>query len=76
MEERTLSTLEPGQSARVSGLTADGDIRRRLQDMGLIPGTLVTCCHVSPLGDPKAYTIRGAVVALRAGDAAGVRVKP
>ena len=75
MVQETLAALEPGQTARVCGLTAVGEIRRRLQDMGLIPGTPVTCLHVSPLGDPKAYALRGAVVALRAGDAAGVRVE-
>ena len=59
--------------AEVAGERA---MRRRLMDMGLIPGTRVTCVAASPAGDPSAYLIRGAVVALRARDAAGIRVEP
>ena len=47
-------------------------MRRRLLDIGLIPGTRVTCTAVSPAGDPAAYLIRGAVIALRGRDAGGV----
>ena len=50
-------------------------MRRRLQDIGLISGTRVECVGVSPLGDPAAYLIRGAVVALRSRDAGGVRLE-
>ena len=49
-----------------------GALRRRLLDIGLIPGTRVTCTAVSPAGDPAAYLIRGAVIALRGRDAGGV----
>ena len=49
-------------------------MRRRLQDMGLIEGTKVECIGVSPLGDPAAYLIRGAVVALRKSDAEGIAI--
>lgn len=69
-----LSALAPGESATVSGLMASGGIRRRLQDLGLIPGARVECVGISPLGDPAAYLIRGTVIALRRADAAGVRV--
>ena len=47
---------------------------RRLFDLGLVPGTSVTCTAVSPAGDPAAYLIRGAVIAIRGKDAAGVRL--
>ncbi len=69
-----LDALKMGQSAMVKGLSAQGSMRRRLQDMGLIEGTQVECVGVSPLGDPAAYLIRGAVVALRNKDAASVTV--
>jgi ferrous iron transport protein A len=39
--------------------------RRRLLDLGLIPGTVVEAIGKSPAGDPVAYRIRGAVIALR-----------
>ena len=62
MNPSSLNSLREGQSARVS----------RLLDTGLIPGTRVTCTAVSPAGDPAAYLIRGAVIALRGRDAGGV----
>ena len=49
-------------------------MRRRLQDIGLISGTRVECVGVSPLGDPAAYLIRGAVIALRREDSDGVQL--
>ena len=68
----SLDTLRVGQSARVSHIEAEPAMRRRLLELGLVPGTRVTCTAVSPAGDPAAYLIRGAVVALRSRDAAGV----
>ena len=47
---------------------------RRLLDLGLVPGTRVACVARSPTGDPAAYRVRGAVIALRGGDAAGIQV--
>ncbi|MCP5055070.1 MAG: hypothetical protein GY940_48340 [bacterium] len=62
-----LSTLEPGQSGRVVGLSAGlrGLERRRMMDLGIIPGTVIDVEMKSPGGDPTAYRIRGAVIALR-----------
>ncbi len=71
---RALSSLLPGERGTVAALTAEGEMRRRLQDIGLVAGTQVACVGVSPLGDPAAYRIRGAVIALRRDDAAGVRL--
>ena len=50
------------------------NIRRRLQDLGLVPGAVVECVAQSPLGTPSAYRIRGAVIALRKKDAQSVLV--
>ena len=60
-----LCDLKPGQKARVASLLNDGAIFRRLIDIGLIEGTEVECVGVSPMGNPKAYLIRGAIIALR-----------
>ena len=70
-----LSSLEEGQSARVVSLTSTGSMRRRLQDIGLINGTIVTCLKKSPYGDPVSYLIRGAVIALRNSDSQNVLIK-
>ena len=71
---RRLSGLSRGQTAQVAALLAPGPMRRRFQDLGLIPGTTVECLGRSPLGDPCAYLIRGAVIALRQSDADTVTV--
>lgn len=68
-QRRTLSSLRCGQSGVVSALRTEGAMRRRLQDLGLICGTRVECVGISPLGDPAAFRIRGAVIALRQADA-------
>lgn len=70
----TLSELREGQRARVSSLLSDGSMRRRLQDIGLIEGTPVECVQKSPAGDPVAYLIRGAVIALRSEDSGKILV--
>lgn len=70
----SLNTLRVGESARVSHIEAEPAMRRRLLELGLVPGTPVTCAAVSPAGDPAAYLIRGAVIALRRKDAGGVRL--
>lgn len=71
-EKIRLSDLKRGQKAVISKLAAYDDMRRRLQDIGLIEGTVVECLGKSPLGDPTAYLIRGAVIALRSEDAGRV----
>ncbi|HEC21715.1 MAG TPA: ferrous iron transport protein A [Chloroflexi bacterium] len=60
-----LSDLRSGETGVVLRLEVDGDQRRRLMDLGLIPGTEVTAELVSPLGDPVAYRVRGSLIALR-----------
>lgn len=71
-----LCELRPGQRAVVRKLAAVGAMRRRLLDIGLIPGTPVECVGRSPGGDPTAYLIRGAVIAIRHEDGAGVMMQP
>lgn len=60
-----LNNLPIGAKANVSALTATDSMRRRLLDIGLINGTIVECLGRSPQGDPSAYLIRGAVIAIR-----------
>lgn len=67
-----LDQLRQGDTAVVYSLTTNGGIRRRLQDIGLIPGTEVKCVQFSPLGDPIAYLVRGSVIALRREDASRI----
>ncbi len=70
----SLNDLKHGQTAKVKSLMSTGSIRRRLLDIGLIEGTEVECLQKSPAGDPVAYLIRGAVIALRSEDSMNVLV--
>lgn len=67
-----LHELAPGERARVRALRMSGRMRRRLLDLGLVENTEVLCVGRSPLGDPSAYAIRGAVIAIRAADGANI----
>lgn len=65
MNQFRMDRLLPGQCARIVDIEADEDIKRRLMDLGMVRGTKVKTVLISPAGDPVAYEIRGAVVALR-----------
>lgn len=71
-----LNRLHEGVEAQVSELSATGTMRKRLMDIGLIEGTKVECLHRSPAGNPIAYLIRGAVIALRNEDSDHILVSP
>ncbi|GBD31803.1 MAG: hypothetical protein KatS3mg081_1547 [Gemmatimonadales bacterium] len=60
-----LGSLRPGDRAWVLSLAADGAEEARLLDLGFTPGSAVECVFGSPMGDPIAYRVRGALVALR-----------
>lgn len=70
-----LSQLRQGQTAVVEELELGGAMRRRLFDLGLIPGTRVERILTAPAGSPVAYAVRGAVIALRVPDARKIRVE-
>lgn len=72
--DATLNDIRPGQRAVVSALRATGSMRRRLLDIGLIQNTEVECLGRSPGGDPSAFLIRGAVIAIRAADCKDILV--
>jgi DtxR family Mn-dependent transcriptional regulator len=75
---RTLASLAPGAAAAVTGLSpaCRGAQRRRLLDLGVVRGTRITAVFRSAAGDPVAYRIRGAVIALRREQAEWIRVGP
>lgn len=74
-EALRLSALREGESAYVTEVSAGPAMDRRLTDLGLVRGTRVTCMLRSPAGDPCAYLIRGALIALRRTDADGVALE-
>jgi ferrous iron transport protein A len=70
-----LADLKPGQLGMVTDLHSTGLERRRMMDLGIVPGTVIALEMSSPLGDPVAYRIRGAMVALRQEQAKLITVK-
>jgi DtxR family Mn-dependent transcriptional regulator len=62
-----LSDLKISQRGKVVGISpaCRGPQLRRLLDLGLVPGTVVEAELPSPGGDPTAYRVRGALIALR-----------
>ncbi len=70
-----LCDMLPGQTGHVFSLSEESSIFERLRDLGLIKGTRVECVMKSPLGDPTAYLIRGALIALRHDDAKYVLIE-
>lgn len=70
----SLSSLSPGQRARVVDVHGGPTYRLRLMELGFVPGTPVSCVGRSPMGDPVRYRIRGAVLGLRRSEAHHVLV--
>jgi ferrous iron transport protein A len=70
-----LHQLSLGSFGIVRQLTAQGNTRRRLLDLGFIYDTKVEALRKSPSGDPVAYEIRGAVIALRSEEASKILVE-
>lgn len=71
----SLSALPAGESARIQSLHVDHTLRRRLQELGLIPGTRIKCLFYSCSGDPRAFLVRGTVLALRRQDSDCIRIQ-
>lgn len=64
-KEIPLNQLPIGVKASVTSLNANGTVRRRMLDLGIINGTEIQPLYKSPSGNPIAYRIRGASIALR-----------
>ena len=73
--QMTLDALAVGGSAVVTALRSTGAKRRRMLDLGFVPGSRVRALHASPWSDPVAYGVRGAVIALRREDAERVEIE-
>ena len=71
----SLDKLPIGKKANVSALISDGAARRRMLDLGIIRGTEIEPLYKSPSGNPVAYWIRGAVIALRTDVSSKILVK-
>ncbi|MBQ2842234.1 MAG: ferrous iron transport protein A [Clostridia bacterium] len=71
----SMNEININEKATVREINVCGGIRRRLMDMGLTENARIECVGRSPMGDPCAYLICGAVVAIRASDCAEILVE-
>ncbi|MDQ1275194.1 MAG: ferrous iron transport protein [Euryarchaeota archaeon] len=63
--DKTLNMLEIGQKARVIQVKGGGSSRKRLLDMGMVPGTVLSVTKKAPLGDPVDFKLKGYNLSLR-----------
>lgn len=70
-----LSDLDVGRCCIVLNVLNEGIMRRRLMDIGIIPGSEICCVLNSPSGNPKCYLINNSMIALRNSDASLIEVK-
>ena len=66
---KTLKNVSVGETVTVKRITGEGAVKRRIMDMGITKGTVVSVRKVAPLGDPIEVTVRGFELSIRKGDA-------
>lgn len=75
MKIENLSQLPLNKNGRIDKIKCDEGIKRRLLDMGLVKGTNIVPILVSPSGDPRAFLVRGTIIAIRKDDAKHIKIK-
>ena len=60
-----LSDIRIGEKGKIKSIKISGNMRRRLLDIGITDGAEIECVFKSPFGEPTAFLIKGAVIALR-----------
>ncbi|MGN1147493.1 MAG: ferrous iron transport protein A [Lachnospiraceae bacterium] len=71
----TLKQVPCGKTVKVTKLTGEGPVKRRIMDMGITKGVEVYVRKVAPLGDPVEVTVRGYELSLRKADAEMIEVE-
>lgn len=73
-KEMTLKDVACGQTVKVTKLTGEGPVKRRIMDMGITKGVEIYVRKVAPLGDPIEVTVRGYELSIRKADAQMIEV--
>ncbi|HOD67461.1 MAG TPA: FeoA family protein [candidate division Zixibacteria bacterium] len=71
-----LSRMSPGQRGRIVGFVDDSPLARRLLELGIIPGRLITYLRNAPLSDPMQVQVGSSCLTLRHQEASLVAVEP
>ena len=69
MDKYSLDELPLNENGYIINLKSQGQLRRRMLDLGLVKNTKIKPIFISPSGDPRAYEVRGSVIAIRKQDA-------
>ena len=72
---KTLRDVKVGDTVTVVKLHGEGDVKRRIMDMGITKGTSVYVRKVAPLGDPIEVTVRNYELSLRKADSEMIEVQ-
>jgi ferrous iron transport protein A len=75
MPKVNLRQMQPRESGTIAAISAQGELGRRIRDMGLVPGTRVTVQGRAPLHDPVALRLMGFTLTLRNNEADYIDVK-
>ena len=70
----TLDKLKPNETAFITKININDNYRRRLLYLGFVNGSKITSLYKSPSGNPTAYLIKGAVIAIREEDAKKIEI--
>lgn len=70
-----LNHLKPGERGWIVGMSLAERVKRKLRDMGFMEGSLVECAYRSPFGDPTAYFVKGALIAVRGEEARQIQIE-
>ena len=70
----SLNELKPPETALIDDILVTNSLRRRLLDLGFIKGPSVTCVLESPQKDPKAFYVRGSLIAVRQSEAEKIKI--
>jgi Fe2+ transport system protein FeoA len=70
-----LSQIPLGHVVQITRIGGEGSFRRRLLELGLVPGTRVELLRVAPLGDPVELLVRGASLSIRKAEAGAIEVQ-
>ncbi len=70
-----LKDLKPGNKSKVIKINGQGDVKKRLLDMGITPGSLIELERIAPLGDPIDIKVRGYHLSIRKDEAEMIEVE-
>ena len=71
----TLNNLKINKIAEIENINCENNIKRRMMDLGIVKGTKIKAILKSPSGNPRAYEVRGSVIAIRHEDAKQIVIK-